>query len=233
MLIFYYFNLFIICKYINDVPHRIHACSAGFGAVETDSSIMCPCGAPAHYRRCCRPLHLGATKAPTPAALVRARFAAYARGDASCVKFLVDTTDARNSAAKARRSHVHAASRRASSPGPPAIRLTTPEGSSSQQGAAGLEKDIRATIDQVQVSGLEILSEKSGSPQDSAAGVDAWVSFRYHCQRKGLPAEDGGGRSATGPLTRITELSSFTLDREEAGGLSCWRFLDSEPPAME
>lgn len=39
--------------------------------------IDCPCGSGLPYKKCCRPLHTG-TPAPTPSALMRARYSAYA-----------------------------------------------------------------------------------------------------------------------------------------------------------
>ena len=47
----------------------------------------CPCGGPA-YATCCGPWHRGEAEAPTPEALMRSRYAAFARGD---VDYLVKT----------------------------------------------------------------------------------------------------------------------------------------------
>ncbi|MCB9780013.1 MAG: zinc chelation protein SecC [Alphaproteobacteria bacterium] len=49
----------------------------------------CPCRSGRRYRRCCQPLHQGRA-APSPEALMRSRFAAYALGD---VAYIVATTD--------------------------------------------------------------------------------------------------------------------------------------------
>jgi len=48
----------------------------------------CPCHSRKRYRRCCEPLHQG-RPAPTPLALMRSRFAAYALGD---VDYIMATT---------------------------------------------------------------------------------------------------------------------------------------------
>jgi SEC-C motif domain protein len=48
----------------------------------------CPCHSGKKYRRCCRPLHQG-EPAPTPEALMRSRYAAYALG---LVEYVMDTT---------------------------------------------------------------------------------------------------------------------------------------------
>jgi SEC-C motif-containing protein len=42
---------------------------------------LCPCTSGRPYASCCRPLHAGEREAPTPEALVRARFSAFARAD--------------------------------------------------------------------------------------------------------------------------------------------------------
>ncbi len=48
----------------------------------------CPCHSGAAYRRCCRPFHEGASP-PSPEALMRSRYAAYALG---LVDYVLDTT---------------------------------------------------------------------------------------------------------------------------------------------
>lgn len=48
----------------------------------------CPCHSGKKYKRCCRPLH-GGEPAPTPEALMRSRYAAYALG---LVDYVIDTT---------------------------------------------------------------------------------------------------------------------------------------------
>jgi len=49
----------------------------------------CPCGSAQPYSRCCEPLILGAKSAPTPEALMRARYSAYAKTE---VDFIIATT---------------------------------------------------------------------------------------------------------------------------------------------
>lgn len=49
----------------------------------------CPCGQGSKYKRCCRPFHRGQA-APTPVALMRSRYAAYAAGE---VEYILATTD--------------------------------------------------------------------------------------------------------------------------------------------
>ncbi|MCV7011788.1 YchJ family protein [Mycolicibacterium madagascariense] len=44
--------------------------------------MPCPCGSGAGYAACCGPLHHGERQASTAEALMRSRYAAYARGDA-------------------------------------------------------------------------------------------------------------------------------------------------------
>ncbi|MBZ9749255.1 hypothetical protein K7W42_00100 [Deinococcus sp. HMF7604] len=44
----------------------------------------CPCGSSRSYAHCCSPLHAGAP-APSPEALMRSRYSAYALGDAAYV----------------------------------------------------------------------------------------------------------------------------------------------------
>lgn len=46
--------------------------------------LSCPCGA-RRYDACCGPLHRGEREAPTPEALMRARYAAYALGESDYV----------------------------------------------------------------------------------------------------------------------------------------------------
>ena len=53
-----------------------------------DSTTNCPCGRPVKYRRCCGAIHRGAF-APTPEALMRSRYTAYALGKA---RYIMDTT---------------------------------------------------------------------------------------------------------------------------------------------
>src|SRR4051794_10242696 len=57
------------------------------------SSAPCPCGSGEPYAACCRPFHRGLAEPPLPAALVRARFCAFALKE---VDFLVRTLDAQH-----------------------------------------------------------------------------------------------------------------------------------------
>ena len=41
----------------------------------------CPCGSGRSYAACCRPAHDGSVPPPTPEALMRARYSAFALGD--------------------------------------------------------------------------------------------------------------------------------------------------------
>ena len=54
----------------------------------TPSPRLCPCQSGLRYKRCCRPLHQGAP-APSPEALMRSRYSAYALG---LVDYIIDTT---------------------------------------------------------------------------------------------------------------------------------------------
>ncbi|MFF2022610.1 YchJ family protein [Streptomyces sp. NPDC058171] len=45
--------------------------------------VDCPCGSGERYDRCCGPFHRGAAVAPTAAALMRSRYAAYVVRDAA------------------------------------------------------------------------------------------------------------------------------------------------------
>ncbi|HEY6459638.1 MAG TPA: YchJ family metal-binding protein [Polyangiaceae bacterium] len=47
------------------------------------SGKACPCTSGRAYADCCAPYHRGEREAPTPEALMRSRFAAFARADAS------------------------------------------------------------------------------------------------------------------------------------------------------
>jgi SEC-C motif-containing protein len=49
----------------------------------------CPCGSGRKFKRCCQRFHQG-TPAPTPEALMRSRYAAYAVGD---IDYVIATTD--------------------------------------------------------------------------------------------------------------------------------------------
>ena len=46
----------------------------------------CPCGSGRSYAACCQPYHTGEQAAPTPEALMRSRYAAYALADAAYVR---------------------------------------------------------------------------------------------------------------------------------------------------
>lgn len=50
--------------------------------LRSDFGQQCPCGSGAVYEVCCGPLHHGELQAETAEQLMRARYAAYARGDA-------------------------------------------------------------------------------------------------------------------------------------------------------
>ncbi len=52
------------------------------------SDVPCPCGSNTSYTSCCGPLHLGQRHAATAEALMRSRYAAFARGQ---VDYLVET----------------------------------------------------------------------------------------------------------------------------------------------
>jgi SEC-C motif-containing protein len=54
------------------------------------ASDACPCWSGAPYAACCAPIHADARAALTPDVLMRARYAAYARGDTA---FIIATTD--------------------------------------------------------------------------------------------------------------------------------------------
>jgi SEC-C motif domain protein len=60
----------------------------------------CPCHSGKKYKRCCRPYH-GGDAAPTPEALMRSRYAAYALGLAD---YVIDTTAASGPRARADRA---------------------------------------------------------------------------------------------------------------------------------
>lgn len=53
------------------------------------SDRRCPCHSGRRYKRCCEPWHKG-RPAPTPEALMRSRFSAYAMG---LTDYILDTTD--------------------------------------------------------------------------------------------------------------------------------------------
>jgi SEC-C motif-containing protein len=57
--------------------------------VKIGPNLACPCLSKQKYKKCCSPLHRG-RPAPTPIALMRSRFSAYAIGLAP---YIVDTTD--------------------------------------------------------------------------------------------------------------------------------------------
>lgn len=46
----------------------------------------CPCGSGRSYAACCRPAHDGTLPPPTPETLMRARYSAFALGDAAFVR---------------------------------------------------------------------------------------------------------------------------------------------------
>jgi SEC-C motif domain protein len=54
------------------------------------SSSSCPCGSGQSYTDCCEPYHLEKRLPPTPEALMRARFTAFAQGK---VAFIMNTVD--------------------------------------------------------------------------------------------------------------------------------------------
>jgi SEC-C motif-containing protein len=56
--------------------------------VKVGPNQPCPCGSGAKFKRCCRPFHRGAP-APTPEAVMRSRYSAYASG---AVDYVIDTT---------------------------------------------------------------------------------------------------------------------------------------------
>ncbi len=58
--------------------------------MSTSPNERCPCDSGIKYKRCCGPWHAGAP-APTPEALMRSRYAAYASGK---VDYIVVTTHA-------------------------------------------------------------------------------------------------------------------------------------------
>ncbi|MFE9258205.1 YchJ family protein [Streptomyces sp. NPDC006879] len=67
-------------------PWSRRACSARTDLRRTDPRVSsvspCPCGLPASYQSCCARFHSGAVLAPTAELLMRARFTAFAVGDA-------------------------------------------------------------------------------------------------------------------------------------------------------
>ncbi len=54
------------------------------------SAEACPCHSGKPYAACCAPIHADARTARTPDVVMRARYAAYARGDSA---FIIATTD--------------------------------------------------------------------------------------------------------------------------------------------
>jgi SEC-C motif-containing protein len=58
-------------------------------AVKVQPNAPCPCGSGTKLKRCCRPFHRGAVP-PSPEALMRSRYCAYATGEA---EYILDTTD--------------------------------------------------------------------------------------------------------------------------------------------
>lgn len=63
-------------------------------------NLPCPCHSGVKYKRCCRPFHRGAL-APTPEALMRSRYCAFAIGLAD---YVMDTTDPEGSSFNADRA---------------------------------------------------------------------------------------------------------------------------------
>ena len=53
------------------------------------SSVNCPCGSGFVYEECCAPYHEGKKSAPTPLALMRSRYSAYALGK---IDYIIETT---------------------------------------------------------------------------------------------------------------------------------------------
>ena len=53
--------------------------------------MTCPCGLPAPLAACCGRYHDGALAAPTPEALMRSRYAAFALGTPAAIDYLVAT----------------------------------------------------------------------------------------------------------------------------------------------
>jgi SEC-C motif-containing protein len=52
--------------------------------------MMCPCGSRKEYSECCGVFHSGKAAAPTPEALMRSRYSAFAKNQ---MQYLRDTTD--------------------------------------------------------------------------------------------------------------------------------------------
>ncbi len=51
--------------------------------------MKCPCHSGKMYEECCAPYHLGQATPPTPLALMRSRYCAYARGN---IQYIIETT---------------------------------------------------------------------------------------------------------------------------------------------
>lgn len=52
----------------------------------TATSTLCPCGSQQDYSQCCEPYILGRKNAPTPEALMRSRYSAYVKVEATYLK---------------------------------------------------------------------------------------------------------------------------------------------------
>lgn len=69
------------CTPSNVGRHQLFCRAAkGFGPAKTKPSEKCPCGAKKLYQDCCQPYHDGSADAPTPEAILRARFSGLIKG---------------------------------------------------------------------------------------------------------------------------------------------------------
>ena len=121
---------------------------AGFGAKKPDAPVAapeadqrCPCGGAAPYARCCKPFHAGAALPPTPAALLRSRFTAYAKGLGD---YVVATTHPDNEVLR--------------------------HGSKTADGVvvSTLAADVAASAEKLRFSDLEVLAESAGAAPNQA-----------------------------------------------------------------
>jgi SEC-C motif-containing protein len=69
---------------------RVPAAGLNFDRRPKAADAACACGSGDPYQNCCAPLHGSGAPAPTPEALVRARYSAYAY---RLPQYLIDTTD--------------------------------------------------------------------------------------------------------------------------------------------
>ncbi|PNH04264.1 hypothetical protein TSOC_009590 [Tetrabaena socialis] len=172
---------------------RVAAAKGGFGGavrkvaprVKHEQTVMepCPCASGKSYKNCCQAVHTGKSSADTPEATLRARFAAFAKGQAD---YIIGTTHGDY--------HIHH------------YQVATPGGAEER-----LREDVAGACNKFAFTGLKIVSNEPGVAEHEGYVSFEYLSRKRSVPGAPVPEEelrDTAAWSRTAERCRFVRTSS-------------------------